>query len=226
MISTAMMSSMIARASRKTRTLTGIVRPSSASTPTAKAMSVAVGTAQPCASSRIAVEAQIDERRHDDATSRRDQRQNGLVESAQCAFMDLAPDLHAHDEEEDRHQRVVDPEMQRPGKDVFADTDCEAEGSKRRDSHARTESWPRISAPAAATSSAAPLTASTCRNLCRVLRACSASRWALGRSSNDRCYRSWAHASRVAARPSLDLSLLNAASTRTPLYGPTAAIQP
>jgi len=30
----------------------------------------------------------------------------------------------------------------------------------------------------------------------------------------------------VAARPSLDLSLLNAASTRTPLYIPMATIQP
>ena len=76
-------------------------------------------------SRRIAVEAQIDERRNDDATSRGDQRQNGLVESAQCAFMDLAPNLQAHDEEEDCHQRVVDPEMQRPGKDVLADTECE-----------------------------------------------------------------------------------------------------
>jgi hypothetical protein len=47
-----------------------------------------------------------------------------LVDFAQCAFMNLAPNLHAHDEEEDCHQRVVDPEMQRPGKDVFPDTDC------------------------------------------------------------------------------------------------------
>ncbi|MDT4890630.1 hypothetical protein FQZ97_1274940 [compost metagenome] len=41
------MSSMIARASRNTRTEAGTERPSKASTPTAKAMSVAVGTAQP-----------------------------------------------------------------------------------------------------------------------------------------------------------------------------------
>jgi len=94
---------MIARASRNTRSWHGPALPSS----------------------RIAVEAQIDERRDDDATSRGDQRQNGLVDSAQCAFMDLAPNLHAHDEEEDGHQCVVDPEMQRPGKHVFADTDCE-----------------------------------------------------------------------------------------------------
>ncbi|MCY1562071.1 hypothetical protein D9M68_994140 [compost metagenome] len=47
MINTATMSSMIARASNSTRTLPGMDRPSSASTPTANAMSVAVGTAQP-----------------------------------------------------------------------------------------------------------------------------------------------------------------------------------
>ncbi|MCY1309055.1 hypothetical protein D9M70_591100 [compost metagenome] len=41
------MSSMIARASRNTRTEAGTARPSKARTPTAKAMSVAVGTAQP-----------------------------------------------------------------------------------------------------------------------------------------------------------------------------------
>jgi len=47
MISTATMSSMIASASRNTRTLAGTRRPSRASTPTANAMSVAVGIAQP-----------------------------------------------------------------------------------------------------------------------------------------------------------------------------------
>jgi hypothetical protein len=39
-------------------------------------------------------------------------------------------------------------------------------------------------------------------------------------------YRSRAGAFRVAARPSLDLSLLNAASTRAPLYIAMATIQP
>jgi hypothetical protein len=47
MMSTAMTSSMIASARRKTRTLPGMDFPSSASTPTANAMSVAVGIAQP-----------------------------------------------------------------------------------------------------------------------------------------------------------------------------------
>ena len=123
MISTAMTSSMIARASRKTLTLTGIERPSRASTPTAKAISVAVGTAQPLAAHGIAVEAQVDQGGDNDAAGGSDDRQRRLVELAQCAFMDFAPDLHAHNKEEDCHQRVVDPEMQGLGEDELAEPD-------------------------------------------------------------------------------------------------------
>ncbi|MDT4832281.1 hypothetical protein FQZ97_658280 [compost metagenome] len=57
MISTATMSSMIARASRNTRTEDGTERPSKARTPTAKAMSVAVGTAHPWRSPSVLLNA-------------------------------------------------------------------------------------------------------------------------------------------------------------------------
>jgi hypothetical protein len=46
--------------------------------------------------------------------------QNGLIEPAQCALVDFTTDLHADDQEEDRHQRVVDPEMQRSDEDELA----------------------------------------------------------------------------------------------------------
>ena len=35
-----------------------------------------------------------------------------LVEPSQRALVDFAADLHAYDEEEHRHHRVVDPEVQ------------------------------------------------------------------------------------------------------------------
>ena len=75
------------------------------------------------ASNRIAVEAQVDQGRDDDAAACRDQGQHGLVDPAQRAFVDLAPDFHADDQEEQGHQRVVDPEMQRLREDVFAQSD-------------------------------------------------------------------------------------------------------
>ena len=91
--------------------------------PTAKAISVAVWNRPSLASSRIAVQAQIDDCGNDDAADRRDQRQNRLVRFAQCPFMDLAANFHAYDQEEQGHQRVVDPEMQRPGKYVITESD-------------------------------------------------------------------------------------------------------
>ena len=64
---------------------------------------------------RTAVEREIDERRRDDAADRGDDRRRQTPPLAQLAHVELAPDLEADDEEEERHQAVVDPvaEVQR-----------------------------------------------------------------------------------------------------------------
>ncbi|MCY1446224.1 hypothetical protein D9M71_627770 [compost metagenome] len=37
----------------------------------------------------------------------------GLAQAGQCTLVDFAADLHAHDQEKDGHQAIIDPEMQR-----------------------------------------------------------------------------------------------------------------
>ena len=70
---------------------------------------------------RSGSEGQIDQRGNGDTAESRQHRQNGLIEPAERALMDLTADFHADDEEEHRHQRVVDPEMQRPHEGKLAD---------------------------------------------------------------------------------------------------------
>jgi hypothetical protein len=69
----------------------------------------------------IGVQGQIDHGGDDDAANCCDHGQHRLLARAQGALMNFAPDLHSDDEEEDRHQRVVDPEVQRPGVADFAE---------------------------------------------------------------------------------------------------------
>src|SRR4026208_779923 len=96
------MSSVVASASSSTRSAGGTRLPSNASTPTAKAMSVATGKPHPRRTPALALTPPEVSGRH---------RQRRLLRLRQLAFVDLAPDLEAHDEEEDRHQAVVDEEV-------------------------------------------------------------------------------------------------------------------
>ena len=55
----------------------------------------------------------VDQRRHHHAADGRDRRQRRLPTRRQLAAQQLALDLQADQEEEDRHQAVVDPQQQR-----------------------------------------------------------------------------------------------------------------
>ena len=78
----------------------------------------------PAAFGSTGVEGEIDHCGHDHATEGGHRRQGGLAAVAQLADRPLAFDLQADDEEEDRHQPVVDDvvevlgEMERPDGDV------------------------------------------------------------------------------------------------------------
>ena len=107
------MSSAIASATRNTFRPGGTRSPSSAITPMAKAMSVAIGMPQPCGAGSSRVERQVDQRRNDHAADRREDRQHRLAANRQLADEELALDLEPDDEEEERHQQVVDPVHER-----------------------------------------------------------------------------------------------------------------
>ena len=101
---------MIASAVRNTLIDIGTRLPSMDSTPSAKAMSVAVGMAQPrnaAGSARLKVD--IDQRRHDHAAERADPRQHAPRPARQLPDQHLALDLEADQQEEDDHQAIVDP---------------------------------------------------------------------------------------------------------------------
>ena len=59
------------------------------------------------------VDPDVDERRHRHAADGRHRGQGGLAEGRQLSPQQLALDLEADQEEEDRHQAVVDPQQQR-----------------------------------------------------------------------------------------------------------------
>ncbi len=108
------------------RSAGGTRLPSRVSAPTAKAMSVAIGTPQPLMEGRPWFSDGVDQGRDEHAAQRRGQRECGAPKLAQLPAVDLATDLEPDDEEEDRHQPVVDPEME-----VALEgegTDLEAEG--------------------------------------------------------------------------------------------------
>ena len=76
-------------------------------------MSVAIGTPQPADPGRPSVEPRVDRGRHDHAAQGGRDRQRGPLAPGQLAGQQLALDLEPDDEEEDRHQPVVDPVGQR-----------------------------------------------------------------------------------------------------------------
>ena len=101
---------MMASAVRKTFSDAGTRLPSSDSTPSAKAMSVAVGIAQPRSACGIAgVDRDIDQRRNHHAAGGGDARQDAARPGRQLAVQHLALDLEADQQEEHRHQPVIDP---------------------------------------------------------------------------------------------------------------------
>ena len=103
-------SSMTASASRKMRSAGGAPRPSSASTPSANAMSVAVGIGQPAEQQRLrAIAPGIHQRRNQHATHRGDGGQQGAAAARKVAHHALALDLDADQQEEHGHEAVVDP---------------------------------------------------------------------------------------------------------------------
>ena len=102
------MSSTIASVSSSTFTAGGTRLPSRATTPSAKAMSVAIGMPQPLRSVAAGVEREEDRGGHDHPAERGHRRQRDGAPVAQLAGDELALDLHPDDEEEHRHQQVVD----------------------------------------------------------------------------------------------------------------------
>ena len=83
--------------------------PSSASMPSAKAVSVDIAAPQPCADGPAGVHRQVDRHRHDHAAEPGQQRQRDPPPVAQLAHVELAPRLKAHHQEEQRHQPAVHP---------------------------------------------------------------------------------------------------------------------
>ena len=107
------MSSTTTTVSMKARSRSGKRGPTSASRPSANAVSVDIATPQPCADERPALNAQVD-RDRDDHPGRAPPA-NGQGEApplAQLAEVELAPRLEADDEEEERHQAAVHPVAQ------------------------------------------------------------------------------------------------------------------
>ncbi len=99
----------MATALRKIFSETGTRAPRSASTPSAKAMSVAAGIAQPRRVPAPAIEHGIDQGRHRHAAERREAGQHPVGPGAQLPVQHLALDLQPDQQEEHRHQAVVDP---------------------------------------------------------------------------------------------------------------------
>ena len=119
------MSSTMASASRNSLSDDGTRSPSRLSTPTAIAMSVAIGMPQPSRPVTAGVDGEVDQRRDDHPADGGDRRHRRLPAVAQLAVDQLALDLQADDEEEDRHQPVVDPLPQVELDAVAADARCE-----------------------------------------------------------------------------------------------------
>ena len=78
------------------------------------------GHAPPVRALAAGVPRGVDERRHDHPAERGDRRQRGVSAIAELALDELALDLESDDEEEQRHEPVVDPvaEGQRPEVDA------------------------------------------------------------------------------------------------------------
>ena len=70
-----------------------------------------------CSSGTRSVERKKQEGRDQHATQSRGHGQGGPLEPRQCSFGKLSFDFQANDQKENRHQKVVDPEMQIPLED-------------------------------------------------------------------------------------------------------------
>ncbi len=79
----------------------------------------------------IPVEPGIDGGRHDHAAERGDGRQRDLARVREFAHHGLALDLEAHQQEEDRHQQVVDPDAERLVERKLAELDLEVRLQQR-----------------------------------------------------------------------------------------------
>ena len=108
-------SSTTASVSRKARSATGRRRPTTASTASAKAMSVAMGMPQPVSepSAIDRVDGHEDARRHDHAADRCSRRDHRLADLRERAEDELVLELEPDDEEEHRQQAVGRPDSQR-----------------------------------------------------------------------------------------------------------------
>ena len=109
----------------KTRRRSGQRGPTSASTPSANAVSVDIAAPQPCAPTPPRVEREVDQHRHRHAADAGEHGQRDAPALAQLAHVELAPRLEADDEEEERHQAVVDPVAQVLGERRVAERDRE-----------------------------------------------------------------------------------------------------
>ena len=125
------MSSTIAAAVRKMRSSTGTRLPSITISATAKAVSVAIGTPQPCAHGSGGMISRIEHRRHHHAADRRRDRQRRGAPAGQMADGELALDLEADDQEEDRQQAVVDPVQQRHAEAGVAEGEARGPAARR-----------------------------------------------------------------------------------------------
>ena len=137
------MSSTMASAVRNTLRATGTRSPSSASTPRAKAMSVAIGMPQPATPSRPRVEGQVDQRGNHRPAQGGGDGQRRAAHGGQLAHEHLALDLQPDDQEEDRHEPVVDPMRQVLGQREVADADSQFRMPQRRVALRPRASWPR-----------------------------------------------------------------------------------
>ena len=156
MTTIAPMSSTIASASRNNLSDGATRLPRRLSTPTAIAMSVATGMPQPSPPDAARVEAQVDHRRHHHAAEGRDGWRRRLPAVAQLALHQLALDLQADDEEEQRHQAVVDPLLDGRGRVV-------ARSPTGRSTSQPKASWPRRARATVAPTRTTPPAASVWR---------------------------------------------------------------
>ena len=103
------MSSTTTTVSMNARRRSGNRGPTSASRPSAKAVSVDIATPQPCAGERPGVEEEIDRDGHRHAADPGEQGQSEPSSLAQLAEIELPPCLEPEDEEEERHPPAVHP---------------------------------------------------------------------------------------------------------------------
>ena len=97
----------------------GSPRPTSASTPSANAMSVAVGIGHPSVSPGSRTTSKEEQGGHDHTADGGDRRDERLPRAVQLAVRELVTQLDRGEEEEDREQAVGDPvtggEVDAPG---------------------------------------------------------------------------------------------------------------